>query len=58
MSGGSRAGSGRKRANIDGQRILKLRADGVSIREIADRFRVTAATIQYFLNKQKQENSK
>ena len=58
MSGGARAGSGLKRANIDGNRVLKLRADGVSIREIAARFKVTAATIQYFLNKHKEENPK
>lgn len=58
MSGGARAGSGRKRANIDGNRVLKLRADGVSIREIAARFKVTLGTIQYFLIKHKEENPK
>ena len=58
MIGGARPGSGRKRANIDGLRVLKLRAEGVSIREIAGRFKVTAATIQYFLTKQKEENPK
>jgi len=58
MIGGARAGSGRKRSNIDGQRVLKLRAEGVSIREIAGRFKVTAATIQYFLIKHKENNPK
>jgi transposase len=58
MIGGARAGSGRKRANIDGQRVLKLRAEGVSIKDIAARFKVTAATIQYFLTKHKEENPK
>jgi transposase len=58
MSGGARAGSGRKRANLDGNRILKLRADGVTIREIAERFKVGINTITYFLKKHKEENPK
>ena len=58
MSGGARAGSGRKRANLDENRILKLRADGVTIREIAERFKVGINTITYFLKKHKEENPK
>jgi len=38
--------------------VLKLRAEGVSIKDIAARFKVTAATIQYFLTKHKEENPK
>jgi transposase len=50
MAGGARAGSGRKRANIDERRVMVLREQGLSMRAIALRMGVTTATIQWFLN--------
>jgi len=47
MAGGARAGSGRKRAQIDEKRMITLINQGVTMTEIARRFGVTRDAIVY-----------
>jgi len=53
MKGGARPGSGRKPTLIDERRALSLRKQGVSMREIAERFGVNVQVIIYFFKKQR-----
>jgi len=53
MKGGARQGSGRKPTLIDERRVLSLHKQGVSMREIAERFGVSIEVIRYFFKKQR-----
>ena len=53
MKGGARPGSGRKPTMIDERRALSLHKQGVSMREIAERFGVNYEAIKYFFKKQR-----
>jgi len=53
MKGGARPGSGRKPTPIDERRALSLHKQGVSMREIAERFGVNLQVIKYFFKKQR-----
>jgi len=53
MKGGARPGSGRKPTLIDERRALSLHKQGVSMREIAERFGVNIHVIKYFFKKQR-----
>jgi transposase len=53
MKGGARVGSGRKPTLIDERRALSLHKQGVSMREIAERFGVNIHVIRYFFKKQR-----
>lgn len=56
MMGGARPGSGRKPANFDHNRAKKLKEQGFSYAEIADRFGVSVHAIVWFFKKEKQRN--
>ena len=56
MQGGARPGAGRKPANFDHERARKLKAQGVTYAEIADRFGVTVDAIKWFFKKEGQRN--
>lgn len=56
VRGGARQGAGRKPANFDHNRARKLREQGVTYAEIADRFDVTIDAIKWFFKKEKQRN--
>ena len=53
VKGGARPGSGRKPTLIDERRALSLYKQGVSMREIAERFGVDIQVIKYFFKKQR-----
>ena len=53
VKGGARPGSGRKPTLIDERRALSLHKQGVSMREIAERFGVNLQVIKYFFKKQR-----
>lgn len=53
MKGGARPGSGRKPTLIDERRALSLHKQGVSMKEIAERFGVSIEAIKYFFKKQR-----
>ena len=53
VKGGARPGSGRKPTLIDERRALSLHRQGVSMREIAERFGVSIQVIKYFFKKQR-----
>ena len=56
MKGGARPGSGRKPTLIDERRTLVLHSQGVSMREIAERFGVSLQAIKYFFKKRRKQN--
>ena len=56
MQGGARPGAGRKPANFDHNRARKLREQGMTYAEIADRFDVTVDAIKWFFKKEKQRD--
>lgn len=56
MKGGARPGSGRKPANFDHNRARKLKQEGFTYVEIADRFGLTLGTIQWFFKKERKRN--
>ena len=56
MKGGARPGSGRKPTLIDERRTLVLHSQGVSMREIAERFGVSLQVIKYFFKKRRKQN--
>jgi orotate phosphoribosyltransferase-like protein len=56
MKGGARPGSGRKPANFDRNRARKLKQEGFSHKEIADRFGVSKWSIDWFFRKEKNES--
>ena len=56
MRGGARPGSGRKPTLIDERRTLVLYSQGVSMREIAERFGVDYEVIKYFFRKRRKQN--
>jgi transposase len=56
MKGGARPGSGRKPTLIDERRTLVLHSQGVSMREIAERFGVSLQAIKYFFRKRRKQN--
>lgn len=53
MKGGARPGSGRKPTLIDERRALSLYKQGVSMKEIAERFGVSHEVIKYFFRKRR-----
>ena len=55
MRGGRRAGSGRKPANFDHNRAIKLKKDGLSHEQIAARFGISVYAIQWFFRKQREK---
>jgi hypothetical protein len=57
MKGGARPGSGRKPTLIDERRTLVLHSQGVSMREIAERFGVNIQVIKYFFKKRRKANA-
>jgi transposase len=57
MKGGARPGSGRKPTMIDERRTLVLHSQGVSMREIAERFSVSIQVIKYFFKKRRKANA-
>ena len=56
MKGGARPGSGRKPTLIDERRTLVLYSQGVSMREIAERFGVSLEVIRYFFKKRRKQH--
>jgi transposase len=56
--GGPGRGGGRKPTPIDERRLMSLWKEGVSIREIAERFGVTLSVIRCALNRIKREQAK
>jgi transposase len=58
MKGGARPGSGRKPTPIDERRTLVLHSQGVSMREIAERFNVSLQVIKYFFKKRRKNLGK
>ena len=56
MKGGARPGSGRKPTLIDARRTLVLHGQGVSMREIAERFGVSLQVIKYFFKKRRKQH--
>ena len=56
MKGGARPGSGRKPTLIDERRTLVLHGQGMSMREIAERFGVSLQVIKYFFKKRRKQN--
>ena len=56
MKGGARPGSGRKPTLIDDRRAISLYKQGVSMREIAERFGVNLEVIRYFFRKLRKQN--
>jgi transposase len=57
MKGGARPGSGRKPTMIDERRVLVLREQGESMREIAERFGVAHEVIKNFFKKRRKANA-
>jgi transposase len=57
VKGGARQGSGRKPTLIDERRALVLRSQGMSMREIAERFGVNIEVIKYFFKKRRKQNA-
>jgi transposase len=55
MRGGARPGAGRKPANFDHKRALKLKEDGLSNEKIAARFGVSVYAITSFFRKQREK---
>jgi transposase len=55
VKGGARPGSGRKPTLIDERRTLVLHGQGVSMREIAERFGVSLQVIKYFFKKRRRQ---
>jgi transposase len=55
MKGGARPGSGRKPTLIDERRTLVLHGQGMSMREIAERFSVSLQVIKYFFKKRRRQ---
>jgi transposase len=55
MKGGARPGSGRKPTLIDERRTLVLHGQGMSMREIAERFGVSLQVIKYFFKKRRRQ---
>ena len=58
MRGGPRPGSGRKPALFDRNRALKLKEQGFTYQQIADRFDVTIDAIKFFFRKQRNAQQK
>lgn len=56
MKGGARPGSGRKPTLIDERRAISLYKQGVSMRDIAERFGVNHEVIKYFFRKLRKQN--
>ena len=56
MQGGARPGAGRKPANFDHNRARKLKEQGMTYAEIANRFDVTIDAIKWFFKKEKQRD--
>ena len=56
MKGGARPGSGRKPTMLDERRTLVLHGQGVSMREIAERFGVSLQVIKYFFKKRRKQH--
>ena len=56
MKGGARPGSGRKPTLIDERRTLVLYKQGVSMKDIAERFGVSLQVIKYFFKKRRKQH--
>lgn len=55
MTGGARPGSGRKPANFDHNRAIKLKEQGLSSAKIAERFGVSKYAIEWFFRKRNEK---
>lgn len=55
MRGGARPGAGRKPANFDYQRAMKLREQKLTYQQIADRFGISIYAITWFFRKQREK---
>jgi len=53
MRGGARPGSGRKPANFDHKRAEKLKSEGFTYQQIANRFGVSKDAIAWFFRKKR-----
>jgi orotate phosphoribosyltransferase-like protein len=51
MMGGARKGAGRKPANFDHARAIKLKNQGFTYQQIADRFGISRDAIAWFFRK-------
>jgi transposase len=56
VKGGARPGSGRKPTLIDERRTLVLYKQGVSMKDIAERFGVSHEVIKYFFKKRRKQH--
>ena len=55
MRGGARKGAGRKPANFDHARAIKLKNQGFTYQQIADRFGISRDAIAWFFRKSAKE---
>ena len=55
MRGGARPGSGRKPANFDHKRADKLKSEGFTYQQIANRFGVSRYAIAWFFRKKREK---
>jgi orotate phosphoribosyltransferase-like protein len=55
MRGGARPGAGRKPAPFDQKRALKLREQGLTYNQIADRFGVSVYAITWFFRRNREK---
>jgi DNA invertase Pin-like site-specific DNA recombinase len=51
--GGKRKGAGRPRANVSISRVLKLFSEGVTKKDIAEKFKVSHMTISRIIKREK-----
>jgi transposase len=51
--GGKRKGAGRPRANVSVSRVLKLFSEGVTKKDIAEKFGVSEVTISRIIKREK-----
>jgi DNA invertase Pin-like site-specific DNA recombinase len=55
--GGARPGAGRKPTNFDHNRARKLKEQGLSYAEIADRFGISVYAVTWFFRKERNKNN-
>ena len=55
MRGGARPGAGKKPTNFDHSRAIKLKKEGFSYQQIADRFGISVYAVAWFFRKQREK---